>query len=199
MIKGVILDLDGVYFKNGHSNFIANLKDKFGVPEEQAKAVYRKSTQMMFYKKAKISGQEFWKYAMDEWKIKTTMAKLLDMLFKGYDVNEGAKVVLGKLKANGIKSIVCSDNFKERVEGLDKKFRFKDDFDYCIFSYEYGMMKPELLLKVVERTHIQPKEILLIDDRQELIDAARHMGFNAMVCDSPGKILDIIRAAGVRI
>ena len=72
MIKAITFDLDGVYFVNGKSNFIANL-GKFGVSEEEAKRVFLQSDEMnKFYKEGKMTDDEFWTWASKEWKLNKT-------------------------------------------------------------------------------------------------------------------------------
>jgi len=60
MIKAIIFDLDGVYFKNGKKNFIKNISSKFNISEERVKEVFLKSNMMnKQYKLGKITGKEF--------------------------------------------------------------------------------------------------------------------------------------------
>jgi len=62
MIKAITFDLDGVYFVNGKSNFIANIV-KLGVSEEEAKRVFLQSDEMnKLYKEGKISEYKFLTY-----------------------------------------------------------------------------------------------------------------------------------------
>ena len=69
MIKGITFDLDGVYFVNGKSNFIANL-GKLGVSEDEAKRVFLKSTEMnQLYKNGKMTDEEFWSWAAAQWNL----------------------------------------------------------------------------------------------------------------------------------
>ena len=55
MIKGIIFDLNGVYFKNGKSNFIENISLKFKIDEEHVKDVFLRSDEMKRYKEGKIT------------------------------------------------------------------------------------------------------------------------------------------------
>jgi hypothetical protein len=59
MIKGIIFDLDGVYFKNGKENFIKNISSKFDVDVQSVKEVFLKSEMMRKYKGGKVSGNVF--------------------------------------------------------------------------------------------------------------------------------------------
>lgn len=197
MIKGIIFDLDGVYFKNGKKNFIKKVSSRFGVDARLVKEVFLKSEMMRKYKEGKVSGDEFWKYAIGEWKIKSTPKEILKILKQGYELNDIAIKLIKKLRADGVKSIVCSNNFRERVKVLDERFGFLKDFDYIVLSYEYGILKPKLLEKVVEKTKFKPEEIVVVDDGEEIIEEAKRMGFKAILCENPDIIEDYLREVDI--
>ncbi|MFA6270722.1 MAG: hypothetical protein WC657_05980 [Candidatus Paceibacterota bacterium] len=68
-IKVITFDLDGVYFPNGKANFIKSLEN-LGVSEDEAKRVFLKSPQMnQEYKNGKMTDEEFWTWAVSEWKL----------------------------------------------------------------------------------------------------------------------------------
>lgn len=88
MIKGITFDLDGVYFINGKANFIADLV-KLGVPEEKAVSVFLKSDRMnKLYKVGKMTDEEFWLWALNEWDLKMSFEEVVNLLVKGYEINK---------------------------------------------------------------------------------------------------------------
>ncbi len=193
MIKGMVFDLDGVYFKNGTKNFLENLSSRYGVSLENAKEVYIKSSLIKQYKKGEISGKEFWGWAIKQWGIDATQKELLKLLEGGYEINPKAVKIIQKIRKEGIKAIICSNNFKERINVLEKKFNFQKDFDYVILSYKYGMLKPELLEKVVEETKMEPGEIVVIDDGEDTIKAAKELGYKTILCKDPDWLEEYIK------
>ncbi|HLD04642.1 MAG TPA: HAD-IA family hydrolase [Candidatus Nanoarchaeia archaeon] len=188
MIKGIIFDLDGVYFKNGKKNFVENVSSKLGVDKTLVEQVFLKSEQMDQYKEGKLSGDEFWNYAIKQWKIQSTPKELLKMLQQGYETNALAIDLIRRVKSKGIKAIICSNNFKERIEMLDERFDFLKDFDDIILSYEYEMLKPSLLKKVPEKTSLKPEEIVVIDDSNKNIEGAKQLGFQTILCEDLDKV-----------
>jgi len=144
------------------------------------------------YKNGKISGDEFWNYAIKEWNIKSTPKEILKILQEGYEVNDKAINLMKRLKKNGVKSIICSNNFKERIKVLDERFNFIKNFDFVVLSYEYGIQKPELLKKVIEISRYKPQEILVIDDGETIINEANKMGFKTILCENADKIEDYL-------
>lgn len=181
MIKVVTFDLDGVYFLKGKENFIANLV-KLGVPEDEARRVFFKSNQMNEqYKRGLMTGEEYWQWALKEWGLKMSVKEVVDLLISGYDVNKKAQKLARKLRQKGIKTALCSNNFPERVKGLNKRFDFLKEFDVMVLSYEIGALKPEkkIYKELIRQSGVKPEEILYSDDRQDVIEAAKSLGVNA--------------------
>lgn len=193
MIKGIILDLDGTYFKNGTKNFLNNISSRYCVELEKVRESYLKSEFMKKYKRGEIKGKEFWKWAAKEWGIKATQEEIIKTLEEGYEINLKAEKLLQELRKKGIKTIICSNNFKERIDMLEKKFKFQKKFDYVILSYKYGVLKPELLEKVVEKTKMRAEEILVIDDGEDNIKAANELGYKTILCEDPDRIEEYVK------
>jgi HAD superfamily hydrolase (TIGR01509 family) len=187
-MKAVILDLDGVYFMNGKENFIRSIS-MLGVPEEKVKDVFLKSEMMKKYKQGLISGRIFWDFAIKEWGLDKSQEELLGILQQGYELNPKKKEIMKLLKDHGMKRIICTNNFPERIRILDERFGFLDDFDYAVFSYEQKRLKPELLGAVTKITGIANQEILYLDDSKENIDYASRLGMQAVLIDEPTRVL----------
>jgi len=188
-MKAVILDLDGVYFMNGKENFIKNINKKYSIPIKNIEDVFLKSDMMRKYKQGQISGEDFWNYALNEWKIKAKQEDILEILQEGYDLNGKKKEIMKLLKDNGIKKIICTNNFPERINILNEKFDFLREFDYIVLSYEYKMLKPELLSIVSKVSGFDNSEITYFDDSKDNIEYAKNLGMNAILIKEPSRVL----------
>jgi len=188
-MKAVILDLDGVYFMNGKENFIKNINKKYSIPIKNIEYVFLKSDMMRKYKQGQISGEDFWNYALNEWKIKAKQEDILEILQEGYDLNGKKKEIMKLLKDNGIKKIICTNNFPERINILNEKFDFLREFDYIVLSYEYKMLKPELLSIVSKVSGFDNSEITYFDDSKDNIEYAKNLGMNAILIKEPSRVL----------
>ena len=182
-IRAVVFDLDGVYFESGTQTFIKKLQEKFGLSEYQIKEVYLKSQQMKEYKKGLMSGDAFWTYAIKTWGIKSTKEELLSLLVQIYEENPATVELISYLRRKGVKIAACTNNFKERIEGLQKRFGFKNNFDVFVTSYEEGVLKPDpALFKILARKlQLLPSEIAVSDDHQTVIDPLKAAGFQAFL------------------
>ncbi|HCC23643.1 TPA: hypothetical protein DF272_05740 [Candidatus Falkowbacteria bacterium] len=181
MIKVVVFDLDGVYFVNSHENFKRNLREIFGLTDEQIVNVYFKSQQMKEYKLGKMDPDVFWSWAIAEWNIKTTKEAILKIMVAGYEINPQAQVLVEKLKDQGIKIALCTNNFPERIRVIDDKLDFLKHFDVQVFSFEEGAAKPDYRIyeRLIEETGVKAEEIVYFDDSEEAVAAAGNLGIRA--------------------
>jgi putative hydrolase of the HAD superfamily len=201
MIKAICFDLDGVYFLNGKSNFISNLQ-KLGVSEDEAKRVFLKSDQMnKQYKLGKMSDEEFWSWALNEWKLNLSVGEIIDLLISGYEVNTSAAEYVKKVRSAGYKTLICSNNFPARINGLHQRFGFLDDFDVTVFSYEVGFDKPskEIFEELVSRTQVHPSEIFYSDDDASKMTSAKELGIETLVYTDFGAFIKHLEGLRVRI
>ena len=194
MIKAITFDLDGVYFINGKSNFIAAL-EKRGVSRVEAERVFLKSDEMnKQYKEGKMSDEQFWTWALGEWKLEMTVPEVIQLLIDGYEVNEAVVATVKKTRAKGYKTLICTNNFPARINGLHKRFNFLDNFDATALSYEAGASKPsqKIFQELVNRSGVKPGEIVFADDNLENLAGAREIGIKTFVYkDFPQFIADL--------
>lgn len=201
MIKAICFDLDGVYFLNGKSNFIKSLV-ALGVSEDDAKRVFLKSDEMnKQYKLGKITDDEFWNWALKEWHLNLTVQEIIDLLIKGYETNKPAVEYVKRVRNAGYKTVICSNNFPARIDGLQKRFGFLDDFDVAVFSYEIGIDKPnkEIFQTLIEHSDLKADEIVYSDDDASKMDGAKELGINTFLYTSFDAFIKHLENLGVNI
>lgn len=201
MIKAITFDLDGVYFINGKSNFISNLQN-LGVSESEAKRVFLQSDQMnKLYKTGKMSDEDFWTWALNEWKLNLTVSEIINLLVLGYQVDVNVIEVVKKVRENGYKTLICSNNFPARIKGLQERFKFLDNFDAWALSYEVGEAKPSIKIfkALVEKSGVKPDEIVFADDNNDNLAGAEQAGINAFFYEGFDKFLEKLKSLGVKI
>ena len=195
MIKAITFDLDGVYFINGKSNFIANIV-KLGVSEDEAKRVFLKSDEMNHqYKEGKMTDEEYWAWANNEWKLNETPKKLMELLISGYEVDQDVVETVKKVRTNGHKTLICTNNFPARINGLQERFKFLDDFDAKAVSYEVGSSKPDpkIYQKLIEVSGVNANEIVYADDNNDNILEAQKLGINAFFYEGFDKFVEKLK------
>jgi len=201
MIKAITFDLDGVYFINGKSNFISNL-GKLGISENEAKRIFLQSDEMnKLYKEGKMSDDEFWNWAAKEWNLDKTPKELTDLLISGYEIDESVVEVVKKVGTNGYKTLICTNNFPARINGLQARFKFLDNFDAWALSYEVGAAKPstKIFQELVNKSGVKPEEIVFADDNNDNLEGAKQVGIQAFFYEGFDKFLGKLRELGVEL
>lgn len=185
-IKAVVFDLDGVYFENGTQNFVASLKDVYGLTQRQIEDVYFHSEEMKKLKRGEIACLRFWEFAVRKWEIEATPKELVGMMLSGYAVREETQLFVEKLRVRGIKTAVCTNNFSDRLEGLKQKFSLDKRFDEIVASYTIGISKPnpEIFRYLAGTLNLQPNEIIMSDDKESNVATLRELGFEAFLFES---------------
>lgn len=201
MIKAITFDLDGVYFVKGKESFIKALGD-LGVSEDEAKRVFLKSDEMNeLYKRGKMTDEEYWTWAAKEWGLDKSPEELVDLLMVGYEVDEGVVSIVKKVREQGYKTLVCSNNFPARIEGLNKRFGFLDNFDVVVLSYEVGATKPASIIfeELIEKSGVKADEIVYADDQEVKLQGAKDLGVHTFVFEDFNQFTDQLRGLGVEI
>lgn len=201
MIKAICFDLDGVYFVNGKSNFIKNL-GKYGVSEDEAKRVFLKSDEMnKMYKEGKMTDDDYWTWAIEQWGIDLTVQEVIDILIEGYEVNEDVVKVVKEIREKGYKTLICTNNFPARIKGLDKRFGLLDNFNASVFSYEIGVTKPstKIFQTLVGRSGVKADEIVFADDNEENLAGAREVGIQAFFYEGFEHFMNKLKELGVEL
>lgn len=200
-IKVITFDLDGVYFPNGKANFIKSLEN-LGVGEDEAKRVFLKSPQMnQEYKNGKITDEEFWTWAVSEWKLNKSWQEITEILIDGYDVDENVVSTVKKLRESGYKTAICSNNFPARINGLQQKFGFLNDFDFVVLSCEVGENKPskKIFEKLVNKSGVEASSIVFADDNSDNLNGAMEVGITTFLYEGFQKHLEQLTSIGVKI
>ena len=200
MIKAITFDLDGVYFINGKANFITKLVN-LGVSEPEAKRVFLESDQMNNqYKLGKLTDEEFWSWAAGQWNLNKTPQELIDLLISGYEVDQNVLKIVKDVRQVGYKTLICSNNFPARIQGLQNRFAFLNDFDAWALSYEVGFAKPstQIFQSLIEKSGVHANEIVFSDDNKANIESAAGLGINTFEYTNFPDFLAKISTLGVK-
>ena len=114
-----------------------------------------------------------------------------------YTPNNAMASLLADLKRRGVRLVLASNTNELHYEWFRPLFaRTLDLFDHEVLSFRVGCRKPdsrffEACLRAA--ADVPPRECLFVDDRSDLIEAARAMGIASMMYE-PG-VEPIIKAA----
>lgn len=92
------------------------------------------------------------------------------------------------------KTAILSNSFVGAREQEETHYHFGEVCDFIIYSHEVGMSKPDprIYALTCERLGLPPHEVIFLDDREGIIEAARAFGLQGIVFkDNAQAIADI--------
>lgn len=188
MITTFFFDLGGVLFTNSTKRFIKRISVKYGIPESAIKKAIDNNPGSKYYE-AKINRNEFWREFIQTFHLKETADVLEKQWLDGYKIINGTKSIIEKI-AEKYRVFYLSDNIKERVDFLNKKYAFEKMFEGGIYSHLAGIRKPKpgIYKLALKKSESKPKETVYIDDRQVMLDPAKKIGFKTILFTSPEEL-----------
>jgi len=125
-----------------------------------------------------MTDDEYWIWALSEWNLDLSVSEIISLLIQGYEVNSRVVKTAKKIRENGYKTLICSNNFPARINGLQQRFQFLNDFDATVFSYEIGATKPseKIFIELARRAKVETSGIVFADDNDLNLDGAKSIG-----------------------
>ena len=86
------------------------------------------------------------------------------------------------LKERGFQTGILSNMGDSVLDNMLQHFAWIEDFDVLIWSYQHNLAKPEAAIYelLLARLGTAPEETLFLDDKLENVEAARHLGIQAL-------------------
>ena len=93
---------------------------------------------------------------------------------------------LAKLKSEGYQLAVCSNSIRGSVEVMIKKASLMQYVDFFISNQDviHAKPHPEMYLKAIERSGLNPEQCLILEDNEKGIKAAEESGGHVMRIDA---------------
>jgi putative hydrolase of the HAD superfamily len=103
-----------------------------------------------------------------------------------------------KLKAAGIRTAILSNMGDSVLENIRREFRWIDEFDVLVWSYQLHLAKPDPAIYRYTLKHLgtRPDETLFIDDKRVNVEAARALGMKAVEFTTVERLRNDLPAAG---
>ena len=206
MIKAIICDLGGVYFRTGTNEALKKIYKIIKAPRQKIDEFFHinNKNERWLYGKGKLTKREFWEAAAKKLTInKRLIPKLEEIWHSFFKPDREMKELIFKLRKN-YKVIVFSGTIKERVEYLNKNYNLFNSFDDFVLSFGAGFNKDEIgfykvLLKKLKKLKLKPEECIFIDDHQEFLDKAKKFGIKTILFKNPQKLKSDLRKLGLKI
>lgn len=198
MVKRIIMiDLGGVYFTEGKSIAAKKISRKLKIGEGKVYEALKSSP----YREGRISSEKFWQGISKKLRIAHDKTKGIAMLWhSSYKPNKGMKALVRKLSKKN-KIAILSGNIPERVEFLNNKYKFLNDFHESHFSFNYGVTKPDVRLfrKAMLKMKAKPRDCIVVDDMKEFLSAVKKTGAKTILFKNAKQLEWELKKMGVEI
>lgn len=197
-IKAVCFDLDGVYFTpesfKRFKNVVAKDADK-----PISDYVFHESKEILQFKKGEISENEYWDFVRLQLEITLSNEEIFKIMRDSYETNPQVVEIVHRVRKNGFKTCVCSNNYVTRIRELNNKFKFLDDFDTQIFAYDVGVLKPDkkIFEALINQSKVKPSEIIYSDDSPDKLKGATELGIHTFVYEDIKSFINKLKSFGV--
>lgn len=200
MIKTIISDLGGVYFTDGTKNAISEISNRFSIPTEKVYKVLLGELGIQ-YRISKINEKEFWEKAQVLWGTNQDYKLLTKIWAEGNKPITRTVNIIKQLNQNGYEVLFLSNNIAERVDYLEERYHFKQNFKDGIFSHTAKIVKPNIKIYelVLEKTKSKAEEIVYIDDKEECLVPAKRLGMSVIQFKDAERLKQDLEKLGVKI
>jgi putative hydrolase of the HAD superfamily len=179
MIKAILFDADGVLIIN-EKKFSEVLDEKCGISLDITSDFFKGKFAECLIGKADL--REELQGLLHKWGWNGSVDDFMGLWFKTqHNINKALMDGVKKLRKNGMKCYLATNNEKYRTEYIINKMGFGRVFDGVFSSCNFGYSKhePEFLKKVIDAVDLKPEEILLWDDDLVNVNAAKKLGLRA--------------------
>ncbi len=192
-IKVILLDFGGVISPEGFQLSVLHLSKIYGKDyDEMHEIVAVKALRRSGYLGGKSSEKEFWKVVAKELNINEDIMGCRSLMLDNFVPRKEIIDTVRKFK-NKFKWGIFSDQTNWIYE-VDEKYDFLTYFDYKFISYDLGYTKydDEFYRIPYKEIKLPAKNILIVDDKQKVLDRAKDFGYHTFRFDSIQGFLDFI-------
>ncbi len=181
MKSTVIFDLGGVYFSDGSRIAVDTIAAEYKIHRGAVEEILNGDPGKQ-YRVGMISSDQFWQRAQTFWNIQVSSEELSRLWCSSYQPNDGTVRLVDRLKAAGHELLYLSDNTRERVNYLDRKYSFLQKFDGGIFSHIVKRRKPDPIIYqlLLDKASHPAAACVYIDDKPEYLEPAKALGMQVI-------------------
>lgn len=182
-ISAIVFDLGGVYFSDGTQKVLERIEQKYSVNTAILKHIYYgdKSWDLRINK---ISSADYWDYI---YKLYPDLGHIdfKNLWYDSFEQNHEVDALIRVLAKDYCLGII-SGNIADRVDYLERKYNFGSLFHFKLYSFNTGLHKIdkrlyEIAVSQLNAMGISPFETVFIDDNQDCLEAAMHLGMKTIV------------------
>lgn len=138
------------------------------------------------YDEGKLSGATFWQKFARDGNLSLSQDEINELNRQDarmWTTQNPAMVAWQRaLKQHGIRTAILSNMGDTVLENIKREFKWIDNFDVLVWSYQLHMAKPDpaIYRHTLKELGTQPEETLFIDDKLVNVEAAQRLGMKAV-------------------
>ena len=181
-VKAVSFDFGGVVAEEGFKGGLHAIALDHGLDPDIVISAAFEITYEIGFVLGKVREDAFWRAMKNRFSFKGGDRNLTEQILSRFILRPWMLDLISDLKALGMKVGILSDQCHWLNE-LDQRHGFFKQFDYIFNSYHLHISKkdPEIFNMVSQRLHIDPANILFVDDHEAHILRARQKGLQAIL------------------
>ncbi len=182
MITTILFDVDGVILEKIHPIIVEKLQKLSGKSPQEIIAIRKKYWE--FAKVGKINDTNMCEHIFSELSIDPShIPKFKSDIQSSCSINQGILQLVTKIKDLGYKTALLSNSSHELTAVPLKMTCVDKYFDSVFLSHNIGFAKPsrEIFDHVTKALGVSMDALLLIDDKEENVEAARRFGMKAIL------------------
>lgn len=154
------------------------------------------------YDEGKLNGVTFWRKFASDAKLSLSPAEIGELNRQDARMwttqNPAMLAWQRNLKAAGIRTAILSNMGDSVLENIQREFRWIDDFDVLVWSYQLHMAKPDAAIyhHTLNALGTRPEETLFVDDKRVNIDAAQALGMRGFEFTTVERLRSDLMGAG---
>lgn len=194
----IVFDLGNTLIRFDHRIAARKISSRFDIDPAKIYDAFFDSEITRDFEKGLITPKDFHRKAEGLLGFKLPYKEFVDIWNDIFWEDRHSCEIARKLKKE-YKVFLLSNVNRLHFEFIIKKFDIMKIFDEIVASFAVGAMKPDSRIydHVVKRARCDRSKILYIDDREDLIKAARRMGIDSIRYENPAKLKNSLRSRGI--
>lgn len=196
MIKLIAFDFGGVLYTWDKSKLLKDLAKELKTKPGSVDNAWGKY--ISSFEKGKITEKQFWTRFLKFLNIKHSHQRLTQVVLKQFKPINKNIVLLKKLKKHH--HIALLSNHTDWIDYLEKKYHFRQWFDFLVISKEQHCSKPEpaIFKLLIKKSKVKPSEIVFIDDYIDYQKAVEKAGLNFIFYSNHNLLVKQLKKLGIK-
>jgi HAD superfamily hydrolase (TIGR01509 family) len=179
MIKAVIFDLNGVFIQS--KMLSERFAKDFNIPAEKFLPALKEI--MAEVRQPNANGlYSYWQPYFAEWNLTLSEQEFYDYWFKAETDIPEMLAIAQKLKDEGLKIFILSNNLRERTKYYEETFSFLKTLpEKVYYSWQTGFVKPDerAYQLILTENNLRAHECLYFDDSAKNVEVANKLGIKS--------------------